>query len=191
MPKTTLRVQKNRWDFFQLECQACNFRRDTYLNRVLPGEIALLEEIPACDEEGFQWLKKTWHGKDGPLRNEETIHVAITLDQEVIDRLNTTCEIKRVPRDAFFHCFLEFITTRLYQAAVVIKDPRTTKDVASDIADVMSDDDINERDRNSFLLEVAQKLYDHKQLAVLHHNYYSGMLSYDKQRVDSENFLLI
>ena len=190
MPKTTLRVHKKRWELFQNECLAFPLRRDAYLNRILPGEIAILAEIPACDDEGFQWLKKTWNGKDGPLRDEITTHVAVTLTQEVIDVLNETCSIKRVPRDAFFHCFLEFITTRLYQAAVVIKDPRTTRDVASQIADMMTDEDTDDNNRRDHLLEIAQELYTDPQLAILHRDHYRDVLSYDKQRASEEMKIL-
>jgi len=187
MPKTTFRANKTRWDYFNKECQACNWRRDQAVNRLLPGEIALLEQIPASDDAGFHWLKNNWLGDGGQLTGEDTVHVAVTLDKEVLDRLNTACESKRVPRDAFFHCFLQFITTRLYEAAVVMKDPRTTKDVASAIADIMSNDEYSNRDRKDFVFEVAEQLFNSRQLGILSSDYYSQMLSYDQARIDREN----
>lgn len=184
MPKTTFNAVTKRWELFLKEVPV---RRDTSINLYLPGELKRLAAIPACDEAGFQWLKKTWMGKDGMLRDDLTTHVAVMLDKDVLDRLNATCEEKRVPRDAFFHYFLEYLTTRLFQPAKVFLNPRRTDDVLAQIADVLMDDDISDEwERDRFLVEIAREAFNSRQLGILSPGYYQNVLSYDKARVEAE-----
>lgn len=190
MAKTTLRVNKKRWEYFSRECQVLFLRRDAYVNHVLPGELTLLESMPACDEEGRRWLKQSWSGKGGLLREEDTQPVAVALAGDLLSRLNTVCDEKRVPRDAFFNCFLDFITARLYEPAVVIKDPRTNKDVASQLTDVLSDDEADEDDVRWQLLDVAKSWGKKRNLSSLNPEYYRERLFYDSERVQQEKELL-
>lgn len=189
MARTTLRVNKKRWDLFQRECQALFLRRDAYLNHALPGELDIFEQVPPCDEEGRAWLKESW-ARTGALLRDGTIPVAITLKPELIERLNTMCDEKRVPRDAFFNCFLDFITTRLIEPAVVIKDPRTEKDVASQLAAVLGDDEMNEDDVRWNLLDIAKAWGNKRNLVPLSPDYYREQLSYNQERVSAEKALL-
>jgi hypothetical protein len=145
--------------------------------------------MPPCDEEGRRWLKQSWTGKSGVLR-DDTIPVAVTLQAELIERLNTLCDEKRVPRDAFFNCFLDFITARLYEPAVVIKDPRTDKDVASQLAAALGDDDANEDDLHFDLLDIAKAWGNKRNIFAFQSDYYRQHLSYDEKRVRQEKELL-
>ena len=188
-PKTTIRVSNRRWEFFNKECQASFLRRDAYLSHVLPGELDILEEIPACDEEGRQWLKES-------VRLEvNTSSVAITLDEPVLKRLNSVCAEKLIPRDAFFSRFLEFITARLFEPAVVIKNPRTNTDIASQLAEVFNDHSENEEENEDELryeiLDIAKGWATKREgapnlnLRQLRRDHYREFLSYDKNKVES------
>ncbi len=190
MPRTTIRVRNKPWEYFQKECQALFLRRDAYLNHVLPGELSILEDMPPCDEAGRSWLKQSWMGKGGLLRDKETTPVAVTLDQDVLARLNKACDDKCVPRDAFFNCVLDFITTRLYEPAVVIKNPRTGKDVASQLADLLTDEEMNENEVRFHLFEIAKEWGNARNITRLRRDYYRYQLYYNEARVNDEKEFL-
>ena len=65
-------------------------RRDDFLNRTLPEEIELFQEIAPCDEEGARWLKRRWIDYE---RNWGTDlrPVAVLLSSSVIEQLNVAC----------------------------------------------------------------------------------------------------
>lgn len=190
MAKTTLKVDKKHWDYLQREFEIMFLRRDSYLNHVLPQEIDLLAEMPPNDEEGYQWLKKTWIGKYGLLQQEEVVQVAINLDSAVIDKLNQTCESRLVPRDAFFNCFLQFVTRRLFQAAVVIKDLRTNKDVASKIIEVLADDEIDDGDKSGDIFNIACSTFNERDMEVNDRGFYNSRLHYTRERVESDKLMI-
>ena len=131
MSKTTFRVDSKRWGQFCGVCEEIFLRRNAYLNHVLPGEIQILEQLPPNNDEAHQWLKNTWYGKHGRLRTNVTEYVSVMLEKPLIDRLNQACNERRIPRDAIVHCVLMFLTKRLHDPALVIKDPRTTRDIDS------------------------------------------------------------
>jgi hypothetical protein len=191
MAKTTFKVRKNQWNYFNQECKVASMRRDDFLNRVLPGEIALLAALPPCDEEGEAWLRKTWidhwSTKDTALTT-----VPLALSDEVLVSLSATCEAKRVPRDAFFDAALAYLTARLYEAVVVIKNPRTDKDIAGQLVDIHmgGEEDLSEADRDRFSLDAVNEWKDGRYLIPLADNFYKTRLSYDKARVDQERSIL-
>jgi len=189
MPKTTIKARKKRWELFVRECRAASLRRDDLLNRTLPGEITLLEAIPPCDEEGARWLKKTWV-EHWESTDRELQSVPLTLSDEVIAKLNVACNEKMVPRDAFVDCALRFLTTRLYEAVVVIKTPRTFNDLASRIASALQDEEAPDRDRHRFIVEYAEEWAKERQLFSWDQNFYQRMLSYNAERVSQETSLL-
>ena len=151
MPKTTFRVDAKRWELFNRECKASFLRRDAYLSHVLPGEIEIIEQLPQNCEEAHQWLKNRWFGQYGRLRKDVTEFVSVMLDKPLVDRLNEACNDRRIPRDAFIHCMLMFLTERLYEAALVIKDPRTVSDTHWKVAEACNDaqdDEDDEQDKD-------------------------------------------
>lgn len=191
MSKTTMRVRQKKWDFFNRECKAASLRRDDFLDRSLPGEIALFDQIDPCDETGELWLKQTWvhhwSGSDTDLQP-----VPLLLSDGVIKKLNSVCAKKAVPRDAFFDCALAFLSERLYEAVVVIKNPRTNKDLVSQLGDVYNDprDELTEADRSRFITETVEEWRAHRDLALLKDDFYKTRLSYNKSKVDTEKELL-
>lgn len=190
MPKTTFKIRVKLWELFNRECQAMSIRRDNFLNNALHGEIALFAQIKPCDSDGERWVKKMWveHGdsKDCELRL-----APVLLSDEVIEQINTTCLAKRVPRDAFMDCALTFLVQRLYEPALVIKNPRTTKDVSAQIAQVLNDDH-EDADRERLVSEVAQEFLDSRKTKLLDPGYdiYKDRLSFDADRVAQEKLML-
>jgi hypothetical protein len=189
--KTTFKVRQSLWELFRKECKAVSLRGDDLLNRTLPGEIAQLEDIPPCDAEGERWLKKTWleHFHD---EKETALRPApVTLSADVLEYLNAACEKNRVPRDAFVDCALQFLSARLYEPAIVIKNPRTTKDLARQVADVLSQDDGSERDKDRWLIETANKWFSERgMIASMAPDFYRSRLSYDRARVEQEKQMI-
>ena len=187
MPKTTIKVRTKRWELFNRECKAASMRRDDFLDRTLPGEILMLQGIPACDAEGERWLKKTWvdHGSNS---DTELHPVPILLSDTVIAQLNAACIEKRVPRDAFIDCALNFLIERIYESVVVIKNPRTTKDLVSRIANVLNDprDEIEEQDRQGHITETLNEWSVSRNLASFSDDFYKIRLSFNAARVDQE-----
>lgn len=183
MPKTTLRVKTKNWELFNKECNASFLRRDAYLNHVLPAELDILETINPCDEVGSSWLKRNWSlGYSG----DQTSSVAVNLDAPVLDRLKKVCEEKLIPRDAFFDCFLEYIKTRLYEAALVIKNPRTKTDIAFQLADVFNECNEENNDDADLRIEVMQitkKWHISRNMHSLNQDFYQAHLSIDKKKV--------
>ena len=183
--KTTIKVRRSLWELFSKECKAASLRRDDLLNRTLPGEIAQLEAIPACDDDGERWLKNTW--LDHCISDNDVLQTApLILTPDVLERMNAVCEAKRVPRDAFLDCALEFLTTRLYEAVIVIKDPRTSKDLVSQVIPTLADPDPSPEERGLWLQETVEEWGDKRSFVAMDADYYRRRLSYDKARVDTE-----
>ena len=186
MAKTTFRVNKQRWELFNRECKASFLRRDAYLNHILPEEVSILEQLPPNNEEAHQWLKNTWFGEHGQLRADTTDFVSVMLDNPLLKNLNQSCVARNIPRDAFFHCVLMFITERLYEAALVIKNPRTKQDTFLGVAQACNaaqDDEDEELDEEQIredmkfsLLEIGLSTRN-RNLEPLRSNYYETELS--------------
>ncbi len=156
MPKTTFKVRAKQWDYFNRECKVMSLRRDDLIDRVLPGEFSLLESIPPCDTVGSKWVKDRWVTM-WSATDVEMANAPVMLSELVLNRLNQTCIEKNIPRDAFFGCFLEYMTGRLVDPALVIKDPRTERDLGSQVAALMLDDELGDRDIQRELFDVASE----------------------------------
>lgn len=191
MAKTTVKVRARKWELFNRECKAASMRRDDFLNRALPAEIALLGKIAACDEVGEKWLKRNWLDRNG--REDSDIQpVSLMLSDDVLHALNGICMEKRVPRDAFIDSALSYLTARLYEAAVVIKNPRNTQDLVGRVADVLNDprEELDDRTRDQFLLEAINEWADERELHPFSDNFYAQNLSFDQSRVSEERMIL-
>lgn len=191
MAKTTLKVRTKTWDIFNRECKAASLRRDDFLSRVLPGEIEFLKKIAPCDGEGERWLKRNWidHGSSD---DTEMRPIPILLSDEVLEAMNSACEEKKVPRDAFFDCALRYFVQRLYEAVVVIKNPRTSRDLVSQIAYQFNDkrEEITEKDAEAFIVDTVKEWANPRRLEYFSDNYYQHNLSIDTAKVQEHNFLL-
>ena len=191
MAKTTLKVRAKAWDFFNRECKAASLRRDDFLDRALPGEIDLLKKIAPCDGEGERWLKRNWVDQGGS-GDTELRPIPILLSVGVLDAMNNVCEEKKIPRDAFFDCALRYFVERLYEAVVVIKNPRTGRDLVSKIADQINDrrEEITKKDEEAFVVETVNEWADTRKLEYFSDDYYQSNLSIDAAKVQEHNNLL-
>ena len=189
MPKTTIQVRAKKWGLFNKECKATSMRRDDFLNRALPAEIEILGAITPCDATGESWLKRNWLD-ESESQDIELQAVSLNLSESVLTSLNKVCKEKRIPRDAFIDCALTYLTTRLYEAAIVIKNPRTNQDLASDIASTYVTEDIDDETSDQWIVEAANKWAGKRNLAAFKDDYYKERLSFDKTRVEERNFLL-
>lgn len=194
MPKTTFRVRKKRWELFTAECKAASLRRDDLLDRILPEETQRLGAMTACDAAGAHWVKANWvtawAGEDAELQP-----VPVMLSDQALEQLNTTCAEKGVPRDAFFDCVLTYLTQRLYEAVIVIKRPRVTRDLVSRMHDVLHEQDIDgyepsNRDQQQWILDEVEKWDQERNLTALSDSFYSDRLCYTEARIRSERELL-
>jgi hypothetical protein len=194
MPKTTFSVRKKRWELFTAECKAASLRRDDLLDRVLPEELQRLGTMTACDAAGAHWVRAnwvtTWAEGDAELHP-----VPVMLSDEVLEQMNSTCADKGVPRDAFFDCVLTYLTQRLYEAVIVIKRPRTTRDLVSRMHDVLHEEDVDgyeptNRDQKQWILDGVEKWDQERTLAALSDSFYSDRLSYTEERIRTERELL-
>lgn len=192
MIKTTFRVDAERWELFNKECKASFLRRDAYLSHVLTGETKIIEQLPQNCEEAHQWLKNRWFGQYGRLRKDVTEFVSVMLDKPLVDRLNQACNDRRIPRDAFIHCMLMFLTERLYEAALVIKDPRTARDAfwqVAEVCHVAQDEEDDEQDdddiRDNMKLELLTIGLTTRQrnLEPLRPDYYLRELSFPPEKL--------
>ena len=166
-----------------------SLRRDGLLNRLLPSEIAILEGIPPCDSVGTRWLKDRWVTMWGASDLDLT-SVPVALSEDVVSKLNTVCTSKGIPRDAFLDCFLEFLSGRLVDPALVIKDPRTERDLASQIAEIVTDDEMDDSDARAYLLDIAVGWMKGRNLTAWDRSLYEKRLSYDAKKVEDEQLLL-
>jgi hypothetical protein len=189
MSKTTFKVRKQRWGYFNRECKAMSLRRDDLLNRLLPAEIAILENISPCDAIGARWIKDRWVTM-WSSSDFELVTVPVLLASDVVQSLNTTCAEKAVPRDAFLDCFLTFLTGRLVDAALVLKDPRTEADLGAQVAEVMTNDDNSDKDAKEFVFETASDWMKKRALLAWSKGFYEKQLSYDVTRVEQERSML-
>ena len=82
------------------------------------------------------------------------------------------------------------MTERLYEAVIVIKDPRTNKDVASQLADAFNEDDEPSDDIRFELLDVAKSWSHRRDLSAWRPDLYATRLSFDKARVEAEQAML-
>ena len=189
MSKTTFKVRKQRWDYFNRECKAMSLRRDDLLNRLLPAEIAILANIPSCDAIGARWLKDRWVTM-WSSSDFELVSVPVLLASDVVQSLNATCAEKTVPRDAVLDCFLNFLTGRLVDAALVLKDPRTEADLGAQVAEIMTDDDNSDKDAKEFVFETVSDWTKKRALSAWSKGFYETQLSYDAARVEQERSML-
>jgi hypothetical protein len=187
--KTTFRVRAKRWDLFNRECKVMSLRRDDLLSRLLPPEISIADKLEPCDPVGARWLKDRWVTMWNP-GDSELVAVPVLLEDDVLDKLNELCTSKNIPRDAFIDCAIEFWTSRLYDAALVIKNPRGESDIASRVAEIMMDDDLPDSQVKQYLFEIASDWIKGRNLSAWDQSTYEKRLSYSAQKVESEILML-
>jgi hypothetical protein len=118
--KITVQPSRDSWDKFERLMKMLGFRRDAYLNRVLPGEVsALSEQETSCDDAGAAYLVDQFRGSRSHRRP-----VTLRLDSTLIEQLNRVCLEKRVVRDLFLEYAIRFVSARIEPATMLILEPR-------------------------------------------------------------------
>ena len=189
MPKTRFKVRAKQWDYFNRECKVMSLRRDDLIDRLLPGELFLLEAIPPCDTVGARWLKDRWVTM-WRVTDADMINAPVMLSESALGRLNQACADKNVPRDAFFDCFIEYLTGRLVDPALVIKDPRSERDLESQVAAVMMDDELGDTDIQRELFSIASEWEKTRNITNWAPSFYQKRLSYSVERVETDRLVL-
>lgn len=195
MPKTTFKVRQKRWAFFNRECDALLIKRDAFISRVIEVELTLLKDISPCDDIGAKWLKENWILRtylDRPDTEMES--VAIALSKEVINSLNSVCEDKQIPRDAFFNLMLEFLSLRILDAAWTIKELRGNRDFIGQMSELLKeanatlleDDTGYERTIAEWRNDLAKDFCEQKQklLQLLEEDNFYHRLTFTKVKVE-------
>ena len=129
--KTTFRIDPDIFKEFNDLIKELGLRRDTYLNNVLWGDLYYLNNVPANSSKAGKFYKAIRDIQDPRLKR-----VGITLDNDLIEKINSICKAKRFPRDAFLERFLIYLTTGpdagegegpspLHRARDLISDPRS------------------------------------------------------------------
>ena len=110
------------------KCSALGLRRDRQLRKYLSSEIEKLACLPANPPLVADYLRR-----QRQQSGEAMIKVGFKLPESLIERINTVCAEKRVPRDLFVETFIDFLVngrsdvgvdaSPLDKAFVYIDDP--------------------------------------------------------------------
>jgi len=105
-PLKVMTLQLGRAIMAQLDvkCGDLNLRRDSLFRKQLPREIEKLASLPANSPPVAAYLQQTRQQS-----GEAKIKVGMKLPESLIERINTVCAEKRVPRDLFVETFVEFL----------------------------------------------------------------------------------
>ena len=122
MKKITVKLYSLHWDLFDRLINLVGLRRDTYLAKVLPAELAEIRSQDwANDVAGEKYLRAS-----ASLFDQVWKQVTITLPSELVDEIDSLCKEKRVPRDHLLNAILQFVTYRVLPYAIVLNQPRAS-----------------------------------------------------------------
>jgi len=114
--KITARLDKEVVTEFNSAIIRLGLRRDTYLNRVLPVEVSYLNNLPVNSVSGELNLRNS--------RSSNLVKLGISLDTNLVNRVNAACDTKRIPRDVFFEECIRFLTKSLHAVDDALENPR-------------------------------------------------------------------
>lgn len=125
-----------------------HLRRDAYLNAVLPDEVEDINSLRRNSDSAAKYLRQM-RGSLGDKRR-----IAVTLDSDLVQRMNEVCKCKGIVRDAFLEQFIEYLVlgdhehesciSPLVKAEVLLSNPRHEYDYSHHPYEslVLSDDDL-------------------------------------------------
>jgi hypothetical protein len=123
----TVRIRKEVADSVNRAFRTLRFiNRDPYLNVQLSYEIEELAKRDPNSEQVLQYLRYKHAAQD-----VERVKLGLKLDRDLVTRITTVCEEKRVPRDLFIETFLDFLVngdrenigSPLWKAVRLLEDP--------------------------------------------------------------------
>jgi len=103
--KISITIRSDLYEEFIKKTRDAGLRRDQFLNDVLPDEIDYLMQLnpnTARGEKQLRIIRRLFH--------DSFAKVNLTLDENVIEKLNATCKLKQIPRDIFLEDFIEYLT---------------------------------------------------------------------------------
>jgi len=151
--RITVQLTRNTWSRFDALMKKLGFRRDSYLNRVLPAEVRALSKVKGCDDVGAEHLLDQFRGS-----RSKRVQVSLRLDDELIALLNSVCEKKRVVRDLFLDLGIEFILARIEPAAKLVLSPRLADREEFSAYEKASENYAKELDYGSLLIYDARRV---------------------------------
>lgn len=126
--RVTFRVQKALVAALDKLLAQIHLRRDSYLNHVLADEVESLAKLKPNSERAKKHLRQLRGAVPDKAR------IAVTLDADLVTRLNAVCEEKGIVRDAFLEEFIKFLvlgdhdggscSSPLVKAAELLGNPR-------------------------------------------------------------------
>ena len=125
--RITVRIQESFSKALDSWLKKLHLRRDTYLNHVLLGELDHLEKLSPNSEKVAKYLRQ----QRGAIPGKQKM--VMTLDEELVSRMNQVCEAKGIVRDAFLEDFITYlligdserdIVSPLLKASEYLNDPR-------------------------------------------------------------------
>ena len=120
MRKITVKINAMNWKLLSEISDLIGLRRDTYLAKVLPGE---LEEVRRQDwenDEAGERYMRTFPTLFGSLWKQ----VSIMLPEEVADEIDAVSATKKIPRDCLLDAIVSFIVIRILPSVQVLAAPR-------------------------------------------------------------------
>lgn len=100
----TVRINQKVASTFTRLIKGIGLRRDTYLNKLLPGEVKLLQELPVNSERAAKYVRLTSQSGE-----EQKTRFSLKLDSALVDQVTDLCRRKGIPRDLFIERFLDFL----------------------------------------------------------------------------------
>lgn len=126
--RITVRISASLLALLDVQLKDLHLRRDAYLNYTLGAEVDELEKLPA-NSAGAQRLLRQLRGAI-----PDKARFAITLDTDLVERINAACKSKGIVRDAFIESYIRFLTqgdiegdsciSPLVKAADFLRNPR-------------------------------------------------------------------
>ena len=126
--RITVRISASLLATFDEQLKNLHLRRDAYLNHTLAAEVEELEKLPANSARAQRFLRQ--------LRGAipDKARLAITLDTDLVERINAACQSKGIVRDAFIESYIWFLAhgdtegdsciSPLVKAADFLRNPR-------------------------------------------------------------------
>ena len=122
--KTTYTLRADLFSEFDRYIKEIGLRRDSYLNSILPNALSELGQAERNSESTQELLRETYRpGAHSPYEQDDFVRVNLSLDSKLVERMNTECAAKRIPRDLFLEGVLEVANAALGHAAETFQYP--------------------------------------------------------------------
>lgn len=127
MKVMTVRLDSKVVEDLDARLRDVSLRRDEYLRGHLPNEIEVLGDLDPNSKRAAAYLQERRQDQ-----STTRVKVGLKLPEGLIDRINTVCAEKLIPRDLFIETFFRFLAygwpeqgaiSPLVKAAEYLRDP--------------------------------------------------------------------